>query len=587
MDEDAARDGERQLLSVITRARARLRRIAGRELLIGKTWWVLGAGAAVSACRPLVWHLADATPLWVGFARALGFFVAGSAVAAGAIVVAGRRRGPSDVGAARAVDEALGHAEVVASGFAFARDGRAEPVALLARRRAVAAAEGVREEALFPLPSLRPSRRTSALFALGVAAALGVGGYDRGLALALLSPPTGAETGAAAELDEAAAELVEQLHQEAKERSPDHPAPQRGQGGDKLSSAGSTLADKAREAARAARRGDRKGALDKLDEMRAEGGKQSARAGDLGATLRRVAEALSPPSDRGHGGSSSKAGEPGAGAAESMRLLAQKMRSPEGSAGAGEESKERTLERLERAGEEARRAAADGKSPGAGEAARALSRAAEALRRGDRQAAAEALDQAAARAGAMEQARAEAAAEAMAIADMLEKSGALEHAIQMAMLGREGEGAGREEGRGRAPGDGKGGEGDEGQGGKGSGALRSAILARLVALGMAGGEPDGSGSGTGSSPHIPDRHRAHRDPLAAAGSIRAPSQVGEGARAIQAIHGLGRGSEPPASYREVFPSYDAAAEEGMADERIPAQRRSAVRRYFQTIRPEK
>ena len=31
---------------------------------------------------------------------------------------------------------------------------------------------------------------------------------------------------------------------------------------------------------------------------------------------------------------------------------------------------------------------------------------------------------------------------------------------------------------------------------------------------------------------------------------------------------------------------DAAAEEGIADERIPAPRRAAVRRYFQSIRPD-
>jgi hypothetical protein len=62
--------------------------------------------------------------------------------------------------------------------------------------------------------------------------------------------------------------------------------------------------------------------------------------------------------------------------------------------------------------------------------------------------------------------------------------------------------------------------------------------------------------------------------------------VGEGERAVQAIHGLGRGGEAPAAYREVFPSYDAAAEEGIADERIPAARRDAVRRYFQAIRPD-
>ncbi len=192
----------------------------------------------------------------------------------------------------------------------------------------------------------------------------------------------------------------------------------------------------------------------------------------------------------------------------------------------------------------------------------------------------------------MEEQRAAAAGEAMAIVEMLERSGALERAIQMALLGREGSGEkggkgedGLRRGRGRGVGrEGRRqGRGDKGSGqGGGAGALRAAIMARLAAMGAADadGEP-----GTGSGPHIPDRHRAKRDPLAASGSLRAPSQMTEGARAIQAIHGLGKGTEPPASYREVFPSYDAAAEEGIADERIPAPRRAAVRRYFQSIRP--
>jgi hypothetical protein len=85
---------------------------------------------------------------------------------------------------------------------------------------------------------------------------------------------------------------------------------------------------------------------------------------------------------------------------------------------------------------------------------------------------------------------------------------------------------------------------------------------------------------------VPDRQRSHHAALEAKGSIRAPSQVSEGERAIQAIQGLGKGSDPPASYKEVFPSYDAAVEEGLDDERIPPARRSAVRRYFKAIRPE-
>src|SRR6185369_8927557 len=103
-----------------------------------------------------------------------------------------------------------------------------------------------------------------------------------------------------------------------------------------------------------------------------------------------------------------------------------------------------------RAGDEARKSGdrADQK-----DAAESLSRAAEALSRGDREAAAQMLDRAAERAEAMERERAEAAAEAQAILEMLEKSGVLEEAIEMAMLGREGQGK-PGEGEGLAMGEG-------------------------------------------------------------------------------------------------------------------------------------
>jgi hypothetical protein len=270
-----------------------------------------------------------------------------------------------------------------------------------------------------------------------------------------------------------------------------------------------------------------------------------------------------------------------------MRLLAKKMRDEKsGSGQPTAEPTERMLERLTRAGDEARKSAQDhGTDSETARTAKALSQAAEAMQRGDREAAAKMLDEAASRAEAMEKERAQMAAEADAIVEMLEKSGALEEAIQLAMLGREGEGKDEGNGSGRSKsGEGKDGEGKPGEGKQGSGALRAAVLARLAALGVTRQE---SATGTrDDGQHLPDRKRAKRDPLAIEGSMRAPSQVGEGERAIRAIRGLGKGSEPPASYREVFPSYDAAAEEGLADERVPARRRAAVRRYFQAIRPD-
>ncbi len=170
---------------------------------------------------------------------------------------------------------------------------------------------------------------------------------------------------------------------------------------------------------------------------------------------------------------------------------------------------------------------------------------------------------------------------------MLERSGALERAIQGTLMGEPG-GKGSGKGQGQGEGEGLARKSSEngkepGGGGTAGRGLREAILARLAAMGGDPGDPKGQ---PGSGPHIPDRHNAHRDPLSASGSLRAPSQVGEGERAIQAIHGLGRGADAPPQFREVFPSYDAAAEEGMADERIPAARRRAVKTYFESIRPQ-
>ncbi len=157
----------------------------------------------------------------------------------------------------------------------------------------------------------------------------------------------------------------------------------------------------------------------------------------------------------------------------------------------------------------------------------------------------------------------------------MRNGGALERAIQMAMLGREGE---DEAGQGTGMQMGNG----EGEGGSPSAALGRAIAARLAAMGVT--SPSGA-PGTGDGGHLPDRGRSRRKGLEAHGSLHARSQVREGQRAVLAIQGLGRGGESTRAFREVFPSYDAVAEEGIQDESIPAARRAVVRRYFQAIRP--
>jgi hypothetical protein len=568
----------------VSRVRARLGRTAGRALLRRRAAWALGFGALLAALRPLLWPLGEDTPLHSGLVRAAILAIVGFAIVASALLIAGRRRRPSMLGAARAIDDALVLHEVVGSGFAFERDGREEAGVIVARRRAVAAVSALDVEAAFPLPSLRPARRRLAQASIGLAAALTIGAYDPVLAGAMMSPPTEDERAAAADLDAAAQALAAAI---APPSDPKHPeAPKSGSAKEdekKGPSAGPKLVEKAREAAKAARRGDRQGALGKLDSLRTDGRKQAARAADLRAALRQIADALDPPKSGARGGAA-RALDPSAKAADSMRLLAKKMRSPEDTASETKESQERTLERLSRAGEEARKSAGEKGDEGDGKsAAESLTRAAEALSKGDREAAAQLLDQAAERAESMERERAEATAEAEAIAEMLEKSGVLEEAIEMAMLGREGQGK-PGEGAGMGKGDGEGGPPGKGSG-KGAGKkgldLRRALASRLAAIGF-GGEP---GSGVDGGGSIPDRHRTKREALEVKSSLRAPSEVGEGERAIQAIQGLGKGSEAPKAYREVFPSYDAAVEEGLADERIPAARRAAVRKYFQSIRP--
>jgi hypothetical protein len=584
---------EQQAISpAVTRVRARLARIAGRALLRRRAAWALGFGAILAALRPLLWPLGEDAPLHLGLVRAAILAIVGFGLVACALLIVGRRRRPTDLGAARAIDDALGLREVVGSGFAFERDGRDDVGVLIARRRADAAVKGLDVDAAFPLPSLRPARRRLAQASIGLAAALTLGAYDRVLAGALIAPPTEDERAAAAELDTAAQALAAAL---APQADPKHPeAPKGGSAKEddrKGPAAGPKLVERAREAAKAARRGDRQGALGKLDSLRTDGRKQAGRAADLKAALRQIADALDPPKGGGRSGAA-RALDPSAKAADSMRLLAKKMRSAppeEESASERKESQERTLERLSRAGDEARKAGGEkGESKEGKSAAESLSRAAEALSRGDREAAAQMLDQAAERAEAMEHERAEASAEAEAIAELLEKSGILEEAIEMAMLGREGQGK-PGEGQAMGAGEGQGEGGDKPGAGKGAGKgsgkkgldLRRALASRLAAIGF--GEQSGTGVDGGGS--IPDRHRTKREAIEIKASLRAPSEVGEGERAIQAIQGLGKGSEAPPAYREVFPSYDAAVEEGLADERIPAARRAAVRKYFQSIRP--
>jgi hypothetical protein len=251
------------------------------------------------------------------------------------------------------------------------------------------------------------------------------------------------------------------------------------------------------------------------------------------------------------------------------------------------------LERLSRAAEEMARESERSGSEDARRAAEELSRAAEQLSRGEREAAREALERAAEAAQALEREREEMAREAEAIARLLEASGLLERAMQLAMMGRgEGEDAGEGEGAGER-GMGQSGAGENGESGEAAGegagtsaemaALRRALAERLAAMGESqpGGSPDVSRGGS----HIPDHPGAARDEIGTSGDVHARSQVGEGERAVAAVRGLGKNAEPTRAFRDVFPHYDAMAEEAIGDDAIPAARRDAVRQYFESIRP--
>ncbi len=165
----------------------------------------------------------------------------------------------------------------------------------------------------------------------------------------------------------------------------------------------------------------------------------------------------------------------------------------------------------------------------------------------------------------------------------------------MAGAGQDGDG---KDGAGSAGKGGKGGSGKGGKDGSGSGgegasraapgrpALRKAIMARLVAMGVSGAKEGGEAS---------NGKRVRTCRIAIAASARRSRRRDRSARAVAGRRGPARhpghqrpGPRDGAAGRlpRGFPSYDAAAEEGLADERIPAQRRTAVRRYFQAIRPD-
>jgi hypothetical protein len=512
------------------------------------------------------------------------------------LIVLGRRARPSALLSARAIDQALSLREVVASGFAFERDGRRGVLESMALDAAHVAVDGFRPTKHFALPRLRPRPRAMAL-GLGLAVvATAIGSYHPALAAILASPPTSDELSAAASLEAFARELERgrgaeaRDEREARDRDRDGRSDAKGSSRSKVRS---DLARKARSAANAARRGDRAGAMRDLEDLRSATRDAAREAAALRAALRQIASALQvrPPSAGGAepsgdpSGRGERSGEATRDAADAMRELARQLREREDSEGNTASSAQRELRQLAEAVTRARSLESGGGEQRelAQRLAEALNRAGEALGAGDREGAARALEEAARRAAELEAARAETQRQLEAVARMLQAAGALGRSMQMAMgeemgmalMGMDGDGGGAGAGAGEGAGEGEG-------KGMDRGALARALAARLAAMGM-GGDPTGR-PGTGPEGHANNWGRPGAG-IPTTGAVRDRVEVSEGDQAVLAIQGMGQNAEPTKEYRNVFPSYAAQAEEAIGDEVVPAAQRQVVRRYFEAIRP--
>ncbi|MCB9621173.1 MAG: hypothetical protein H6724_17165 [Sandaracinus sp.] len=557
--------------TIVERARARLASRRARQALSRRLRFVFVVALAVAASRALVWPSSDAEPLWIGAPRALGLGLAALVLGMLAVFFVARRK-PTALHAARALDGALGLPDVVANGVVLRED---ETFQALARARADEALKGASLPALLPHPRVRPSALRLVLGTFVLLLAALVGGYDAAVGQALQSPPTHAELAAADALTDAARALREDVaRDETRQERPDA-QPER--------SDESRAESLARAAQRALARGDRERALERLAELRDAVGERSAAARGLDRLADRLARHLEPttpppstPSSPGAAGSPTSSPRARAESPEErMRLLARRLREESGSATSPEE-RERTLERLARAADEARRS---GQGRDAEQLADALSRAQSALSDGRSEDAARALEEAAARSERLAAERERATREAEALARLLERAGVLERAMQLARLGESGDPAAMlpmAMGEGESPGEGR------GQGEGGTRGLAEGLAARLAALGLAEGPP---GVGHGPGQRGTDR-RTERSGLPVTRDLHAHSDVREGERAVTVLQGLGRNADAEQGYADVYPSYGAVAEDALADERVPAARREAVRRYFEAIRPE-
>ncbi len=561
-------------------------RTASRRLAAGRartalrrgTWPIVGVASLAAASRPWAWPLDDSAPLWAGTPRA-ALIAAGVGTLLAGLVYLVARKAPSALTVHRTIDRSLGLRDVVASGLALGVHQEGTELERLARLRAEEAATTF-DASRLPVPTLRPRASRAVLGALALLVASLFGGYDPALARVLESPPTVAEHDAAEALEEAVAALATEP-QEETDAETDVP----------------TLQERARSIARDLSRSDRESALAQLQALREASQARLSAARTLRQQARNLArhldtrsrtgsrapgdptqtssesgqDASSPSTPSGAGNrSSTRATSP---LEQSMRLLARQLRSPQAAGAQDAQESRRTLERLSRAADEARRAS----DPSAAALAESLNRAAEAMATENWEAAAEALDRAVQQAARMRRAQERMDRTAEALARLLEQAGSLERAVQLAMMGRD-----------ALPGEMEGGMPGGAPGAEPSGGARglaAELRARLAALGLSEGPaaPGGRSGPGGRGPSAPGpRTRSGLEPQ---GDVSAPSRVGEGERAVQVLAGLGQNGEAQTGYSDVYPSYGAIAEDALASDTVPAARRDAVRRYFESIRP--
>jgi hypothetical protein len=551
----------RQLQGVVIEARTRLTRIWLRTFTLERWPIVLGAAAALAALRPFVWRLRDVLP-WHAPLRAVLLALAGAVVATVTLLVIAWRKRPSELNAARTLDAALGLDEVVASGFAFERDGRFEGMTALATERARAALIAVRVHELLSPPTIAPAAPRARRFALGaIVIGLLFGSLDPTLIESLVHPITERERTAAGDLTEAAKAAETAVPREA---------------GTPRDTKTAALMDAARRAAEAAQRGDRKRAFDALDDLRAAERALEAEQRDRAKALRQLREDLEAASGGRDGRSAAEGpgvGRPSATASEALRRMLAELSSGTSS----EESLREAAERLARAEAGARAASEAGASGGDkqkdaartswAKVANALAEANEAAKRGDRDAAKRALERAEREIASLERGRGANGEKAMS--QMMRSASALDRALRSGTRGERGESPGKD---GDGDGDGKEGAGQDGAGQKQGESHRGGKMA------PSGKSPGGNSAAGDRTPGGEGRRTR------VTGNLQARGDVGEGERAISAIQGMGKGDEARA-FREVFPSYDSAVEDGLRDELVPAARRNTVRRYFSLIRP--